>query len=152
MSLSALGQSFAYTFHEDLRRSEGRIDAGPQLRAASLLSAAAGLVMAVIAVILWRAGSDRELWLTFAWLAPVAFLRTLSCVSPVVLAMQHRDVLRLKVTAVSLIVKVSVIALLSSHGGPGAAVAFLVADAIMSGTYAYNVYGRRASQPAASDG
>jgi O-antigen/teichoic acid export membrane protein len=108
--------------------------------------------MAVVAVALWWVGFDRALWLTFAWLAPVAFLRTLSSVSTVVLTMQHRDALRLKVTAISLTVKVGLIVALSSKGGPGAAAAFLVADAIMSGTYAYNVYGRHASQPAASDG
>lgn len=152
MSLAALGQSFAHTFHEELRRSQGHVDAGPPLRIALLLSAATGLVMAGVTVALWWVGFDRDLWLTFAWLAPVTFLRTLSSVSTVVLAMQHRDALRLKVTAISLTVKVCLIVVLSSKGGPGAAAAFLVADAIMSGTYAYNVYGRRASQPAASDG
>ena len=152
MSLGALGQSFAYTFHQELRLSQGRVDTGPPLRTALMLSAAAGLVMASVAVALWWVGFDRALWLTFAWLAPVAFLRTLSSVSTVVLTMQHRDALRLKVTAISLTVKVGLIVALSSKGGPGAAAAFLVADAIMSGTYAYNVYGRHASQPAASDG
>lgn len=152
MSLSALGQSFAYTFHQDLRHARGDVSAGPPLRTAALLSAGTGLVMAVVAVGLWWAGFESALWLTFAWLAPVAFLRTLSSVSTVVLTMQHRDLLRLKVTAISLLVKVGLLVPLASKGGPGAAAAFLVADAIMSGAYAYNVYGPWASQPAASDG
>jgi O-antigen/teichoic acid export membrane protein len=66
--------------------------------------------------------------------------------------MQHRDVFRLKVTAVSLVVKVGLIVVLSSQGGPGAAVAFLVADTIMSSAYARSVYGRRTSAQAATDG
>jgi len=152
LSLSALGQSFAYTFHEGLRRSRGDVGSGPPLRTALLLSAATGVAMAALAVVLWVAGFDRALWLTFVWLAPVSFLRTLSSVATVVLAMQHRDVFRLKVTAISLVVKVSLIVLISSEGGPGAAAAFLVADAIMGGAYAVAVYGRRTEGRSAADG
>ncbi len=152
LSLSALGQSFAYTFHEGLRRSRGDVESGPPLRTALLLSAATGVAMAALAVALWVAGFDRALWLTFVWLAPVSFLRTLSSVATVVLAMQHRDVFRLKVTAISLVVKVSLIVLISSEGGPGAAAAFLVADAIMGGAYAVDVYGRRTGGREAADG
>ncbi len=152
LSLSALGQSFAYTFHEELRRSGGDIGSGPPLRTAVLLSGATGVVMAGIALALWLAGFVEALWLTFAWLAPVSFCRTLSSVATVVLMMQHRDVFRLKVTAVSLVVKVGLIVVLNSQGGPGAAAAFLVADAIMSGAYARSVYGRRDSPQAATDG
>jgi O-antigen/teichoic acid export membrane protein len=152
LSLSVLGQSFAYTFHEGMRRSRGDVDSGPPLRTALLLSTATALALAVLAVALWVAGFDRALWLTFAWLAPVSFLRTLSSVATVVLAMQHRDVFRLKVTAISLAVKVGLIVVLSSKGGPGAAAAFLVADAIMSTSYALRVYGRRGKSRAAADG
>ncbi|MGI9085745.1 MAG: hypothetical protein ACR2FE_10730 [Aeromicrobium sp.] len=152
MSLSALGQSFAYTFHEGLRRSAGDVESGPPLGTALLLSAATGLAMGVIATTLWLADFNQDLWLTFAWLAPVCSLRTLSSVSTVVLMMQHRDVFRLKVTAVCLVVKVALIVALSSKGGPGAAAAFLVADTIMSGAYARSVYGRRDAPRAAADG
>jgi len=142
-SLAALGQSFAYTFHEGLRHSQGDVATGPPLSTALRLSAATGVIVAVIAVVLYQIDFDQALWLTFAWLAPVSFLRTLSSVSTVVLTMQHRDVFRLKVTAVSIAVKVGLIVLLSSFGGPGAAVAFLVSDLIMSGLYTYSVYGKR---------
>jgi O-antigen/teichoic acid export membrane protein len=156
-SLAALGQSFAYTFHEGMRHSQGDIATGPPLGTALRLSVATAVVIAGIAVALRLVELDQALWLTFAWLAPVSFLRTLSSVSTVVLTMQHRDLFRLKVTAVSLAVKVSLIVLLSSKGGPGAAVAFLVSDLIMSGTYTLSVYGRRgpfSSEPgrAAGDG
>lgn len=152
LSLSALGQSYASTFHQGLRHSQGDVDSGPPLRTALVLSSATGLVMLAIAACLWVAGFEQGLWLTFACLAPVAILRTLSAVSTVVLTMQHRDLLRLRVTAVSLVVKVGLIVLLSSHGGPGAAVAFLVADSIMSGAYAYSVYGSRTTPRDAADG
>ena len=152
LSLSALGQSFAYTFHEGLRQSRGNVDTGPPLRTALLLSASTALVMGMIAAALWLLDFEPGLWLTFAWLAPVSFCRTLSSVATVVLMMQHRDVFRLRVTAVSLVVKVGLIVLFSSYGGPGAAAAFLVADAIMSGAYARSVYGRPARSQAVSDG
>jgi O-antigen/teichoic acid export membrane protein len=152
LSLSVLGQNFAYTFHEGLRRSRGDVENGPQLRTALMLSTATAVAMGGIALVLWLIGFDRDLWLTFAWLAPVSFCRTLSSVATVVLMMQHRDVFRLKVTAVSLVVKVGLIMVFSSLGGPGAAMAFLVADAIMSGAYARSVYGRRSTPQAVSDG
>jgi O-antigen/teichoic acid export membrane protein len=152
LSLSALGQSFAYTFHEGLRHSRGDVDTGPPLGTAVVLSAATAVAMGATAAVLWLVGFEQGLWLTFAWLAPVSFCRTLSSVSTVVLMMQHRDLFRLKVTAVSLVVKVGLIVVLSSQGGPGAAVAFLVADTIMSSAYARSVYGRRTSAQAATDG
>lgn len=151
-SLAALGQSFAYTFHEGLRHSQGDVDTGPPLGTALRLSMATGVVVGVIAVALRLVDLDQALWLTFAWLAPVSFLRTLSSVSTVVLTMQHRDVLRLKVTAVSLAVKVGLIVAFSSWGGPGAAVAFLVSDLIMSSAYTFSVYGRPRSGRTVGDG
>jgi len=151
-SLAALGQSFAYTFHEGMRHSRGAVDTGPPLRTALRLSVATGIVVAVIAVVLHQVELDEALWLTFAWLAPVSFLRTLSSVSTVVLTMQHRDIFRLKVTAVGLVVKIGLIVLLSSYGGPGAAVAFLVSDLIVSGAYTFRVYGRRGRARVNGDG
>ena len=151
-SLATLGQSFAYTYHEGLRHSQGDVDTGPPLRMALLLSATTGVIVAVIAVILHQIEFDQALWLTFAWLAPVSFLRTLSSVSTVVLTMQHRDVFRLKVTAIGLTIKVGLIVLLSSEGGPGAAVAFLVSDLVVSGAYTVGVYRRRGRTQAVEDG
>jgi O-antigen/teichoic acid export membrane protein len=141
-SLAAAGQSFAYTFHEGLRHSKGHVDTGPPLGTALRLSIAAGVAVAVLAVALRLVDLDQALWLTFAWLAPVSFLRTLSSVSTVVLMMQHEDVFRLKITAVALVVKLGLIVLLSSYGGPGAAVAFLGSDLIVSAAYTRKVYGR----------
>ena len=140
-SLAALGQSFGTTFHGDLRASHGDVSTGPQLRTALRLSLATAGALAVFAVAAWVFEGDTSLWLTFAILAPVSFLRTLSSVATVVLVLQHRDRFRLSVTAVSIAVKVGLVLLLSSLGGPGAALAFLVADMIMSGAYSYAVYG-----------
>jgi O-antigen/teichoic acid export membrane protein len=151
LGLSVLGQNFAMTFHEGLRRSQGDVSSGPPLRMALLMAATTSSIMAATTIGLWLAGFERDLWLTFAWLTPVSFMRTLSSVVTVVLAMQHRDAFRLEVTAVSLVVKVVLIAVLSVFGGPGAAAAFLVADAIMAGAYAFKVYGRH-PQPTKSNG
>ena len=153
-SLAALGQNFAYTFHEGMRQSQGDIGNGPPLGTALRLSAATAVVVAAVAVGLRWVDLDQALWLTFAWLAPVSFLRTLSSVSTVVLTMQHRDLFRLKITAVSLAVKVGLIVLLSSEGGPGAAVAFLVSDLVMSSAYTLSVYrsGPRTPGPARTVG
>jgi O-antigen/teichoic acid export membrane protein len=142
-SLAALGQSFGTTFHEPLRHSRGDVGSGPPLHTALWLSAATACLLAAAAAALWAYGVDQTLWLTFACLAPVSFLRTLSSVATVVLVLQHRDRFRLVVTVVSVSLKIGLILLLQEFGGPGAALAFLASDLVMSGSYAYAVYGRR---------
>ena len=117
-SLAALGQSFAYTFHEGCGTRRATSTPARQLRTALRLSAATGVIVAVIAVVLRSVDFEQALWLTFALFAPVSFLRTLSSVSTVVLTMQRRDLFRLKVTTISLVVKIGLIALLSSRAGP----------------------------------
>jgi O-antigen/teichoic acid export membrane protein len=125
---------------------------GPKLSTALWLSVTTALGVAVIAAVLWQFDSDDVLWITFALLAPVSFLRTLSSVSTVVLSMQHRDRFRLGVTAASVLVKVGLILLLKDLGGPGAAVAFLASDLVMSGSYTVAVYGRRGQTRVAPGG
>jgi O-antigen/teichoic acid export membrane protein len=151
-SLAALGQSFGYTFHEGLRDSRGDVATGPKLSTALWLSASTFLVMGVISAVLWEFDSEDVLWITFALLAPVSFLRTLSSVSTVVLAMQHRDRFRLGVTAASVALKIALILLLKDLGGPGAAMAFLASDLVMSGSYTIAVYGRRGQETRAAPG
>jgi O-antigen/teichoic acid export membrane protein len=142
-SLAALGQSFGTTFHRDLREARGSVASGPPLRTAAWLSVATGSAVAVAAIALWALGFHQALWVTFAILAPVSFLRTLSSVSTVVLVLQHQDRFRLLVTITSLVVKVGVLLALRELGGPGAAIAFLASDLIMSTAYAHAVYGKR---------
>lgn len=141
-SLAALGQSFGYTFHQGLRDAKGDVSAGPPIRTALWLSAATGSALLVCGLGLWQAGFDAGVWLTFVLLAPVSSLRTLSSVATVVLSMQHRDRFRLGVTLGSLGIKLVLLLLLTRFGGPGAAVAFLISDLVMSGAYATAVYGR----------
>jgi O-antigen/teichoic acid export membrane protein len=151
-SLAALGQSFGYTFHEGLRDSRGDVATGPRLSTALWLSLTTALGVATISAVLWQLDFDDVLWITFAVLAPVSFLRTLSSVSTVVLSMQHRDRFRLGVTAASVAVKVGLILILKDLGGPGAAVAFLASDLVMSGSYTVAVYGRRGQSRVAPGG
>lgn len=143
-SLAALGQSFGTTFHRGLRATRGDVAAGPPLRTAVWLSATTGAAMGAAALVLWLAGFGEALWLTFALLAPVSFLRTLSSVSTVVLVLQHQDRFRLGVTVISLLVKIALLFALQDLAGPGAAIAFIASDLVMSGAYALAVYGRRA--------
>jgi hypothetical protein len=142
-SLAGAGQSYAFTFHQDLRRSGGTAASGPPLRTALGLAAAGATVMVVLAVGLWVIGAPTQLWLTFTILALVSPLRTMSHVATVFLVMQHRDTFRLVVTWASLAAKVALIVLLSRFAAPGAAVAFLVADLVMSGSYLNATYVKR---------
>lgn len=151
-SLAALGQSFGFTFHEGLRNSKGAVASGPPLAIAVWLSVTTGVVVAAIAIGLRIVDAPEVLWLTFAWLAPVSFLRTLSSVSTVVLSMQHRDAFRMKITAVSVVIKVGLVVALRHSGGPGAAMAFLVSDLVMSGSYTASVYGRQLRASRTADG
>lgn len=147
-SLAALGQSFGTTFHQKLRDSRGDIASGPPLRTAFWLSVTTAAVIGSLALALWLLGFPEEIWLILAILTPVSFLRTLSSVATVVLVLQHRDRFRLVVTAISVAVKVGLVLVLAEYGGPGAALAFLVSDCIMSGSYAFAVYGGRGRVPA----
>lgn len=141
-SLAALGQSFGHTFHQGLRDSRGDVASGPPLRTAIWLSLATGSALLLIGVGLLQAGYGHSVWAIFMLLAPVSFLRTLSSVATVVLSMQHRDRFRLGVTAGALALKVVLLLFLCQFGGPGAAIAFLISDLVMSGCYATAVYGR----------
>jgi len=141
-SLATLGQSFAFTFHEGLRKARGKVSEGPSLRTALWLSAATAAVMGVTAVGLREIGLHTDLWLVFAILAPTSFLRTLISVDTVVLMMQHKDTFRLIVTAVAVLIKAPLIVVLARYGGPGAAVAFLLADFVTAMVYTRAVYGR----------
>lgn len=139
-SLAGAGQSFAYTFHEPLRRTGGDRASGPPMRAALWLAASSGVVMALLAGGLWASDMPKELWLTFALLALVSPLRTMSHISTVYLVMRHRDMFRLVVTWAGLGVKVVMITQLSRFGAPGAAVAFLLSDLVISSLYMVAAY------------
>lgn len=135
IALSSVGLSFGTTYHRSLRDAGGNPAAGPSITWSVLLSLGCAVAVAITAVGLWLAGTDRELWLTFALLAPVAFTRTFSTVATVVLMMQHRDYFRLAVTLSSLAIVVTLMVAFSGLEGPGAAAAFLIADTLMAVAY-----------------
>lgn len=140
-SLAALGQMYGYTFHESLRRAGGRRTAGPPLAVGLVLATFMSVCMLIGGVGLMLLGADRAFWLIFLLLAPVAFLRTLSSMSSVVLIMQHRDRFRMVVTILCVTLKLALIAAVSSrHGGPGAAVAFIISDILMASAYTWAVF------------
>jgi O-antigen/teichoic acid export membrane protein len=135
IALSSVGLSFGTTFHRSLRDAGGHPAAGPSMKWSVVLSSGCAVIVAIIALGLWIAGTAPHVWLTFAILAPVAFTRTFSTIATVVLMMQHRDYYRLAVTLSCLTVVVATIVALAGFGGPGAAAAFLVADVLMAVAY-----------------
>ena len=139
-SLAAVGQNYSFTFNASLREAAGHRHAGPALRTTTLLSLGLGVIVAAVAGVMAIAGAPTELVVTFAILAPVTVLRTMSSVFTTVLAMQHRDQFRTAVTWVSVGVKFAILVLIASHGSPAAALAFLVSDLVMSSIYGLAVH------------
>lgn len=139
--IASIGLGFAVTYHEPLREAQGAVEAGPPWRSTLLLGMACAGPMLLISLVLLISGVGHRLWLVFALLAPVALSRTIGIVSSVILLMQHRDLYRLLVTLLCLVIKVGLIALFSRFGGPAAAGAFLVADAVMGYAYGRAAYG-----------
>ncbi len=139
-SLAAVGQNYSYTFNASLREADGHRHAGPALRPTSLLSIGLGVLVAVVALVMAVSGAPHELWVTFAILAPVTVLRTMSSVFTTVLAMQHRDQFRTAVTWLSVAVKFTILVLIATHGSPAAAVAFVVSDLVMTSIYGLAVH------------
>lgn len=141
-SLAAVGQNFSYTFNERLRDADGHRSAGPALGPSTGLSLALGAGVGVVAVVMAIAGAPGELVWTFAILAPVTVLRTLSSIFTTVLAVQNRDHFRTVVTWVSVSVKFALLVVVGHLGGPAAAAVFVVSDTVMTVAYGRAVHGR----------
>ncbi|MEV7398055.1 hypothetical protein [Aeromicrobium sp. NPDC092404] len=146
-SLAAVGQNYSYTFNTRLREAHGHASAGPAICPSVTLSLGLGAIVAVVAVVMAMADASSELVWTFAVLAVVAVPRTLSSIFTTVLAVQRRDRFRTVVTWISVAVKFALLLAIGRHGGPAAALAFVVSDVVM--TYAY---GRAVHRPVDAGG
>jgi hypothetical protein len=129
-SIAAVGQNYSFTFHEPLREHHGHVDAGPPLHTTAALGIAGGLGMLGTGVVLAIIGLDRSLWLCFVVLAVAATTRFFSAVFTTVLALQSRDQLRRRMSLVVVVIKTAGVLALGTFGSVGAAIAFVVADAI----------------------
>lgn len=138
--LALVGRNLAVSYHHSLREADGHVTAGPPLRHTATLAAIAGAAVAVIAVLCLVAGAPADLWLTFAVLVPVAASRVFAAVLSTVLALQERDHVRLVTTVVGVALKLGLIVVLAACGAVGAAVAFLVADLVVTAWLARALY------------
>lgn len=133
-ALAAVGQNFSFTYHEPLRAAGGDDSAGPPLRASVVLSAATGVLVALVAVALAVLGAPHRVVLTFALMAPVTALCTLCSVFTTVLAIQGRDRFRTATTWLAVALKTALIVVLGG-GSAAAALAFLAASFAMTAAY-----------------
>lgn len=136
-------QTLVTTYHEPLRAAGGDPAAGPPTRVVAVLALLAAGGTAAIGVVLALLDADRGLWLTFVVLAGVSATRVWSAIFATILALQHRDGLRLGLTVLGVATKAVGITVLAHDGAVGAAVAFLLADAVLTVLAAVAVWGRR---------
>lgn len=130
-SVAAVGQNYSFTFHEPLRAAAGAVEAGPPLKITSALALAGGTGVAGTGVVLWLAGTEDDLWVCFLVLALATTTRFYGAVFTTVLALQSRDVLRARMSLVTVAVKAAgIVALAGWLGSTGAAIAFVVADLV----------------------
>lgn len=139
--IGTVGQNFSYTFHESLRAAKGATSGGPRIVHTTALAAASVFAMVLVSLALWLAGTDRQLWMTFAILSVVGGTRFVSGVLTTVLILQSRDQTRMAITVVSALIKLAGIAILGSVGSVGGAIAFLVSDVVMVLASLWVVYG-----------
>lgn len=154
-SLAAVGQNYGFTFHRKLRASGGASSSGPRFIAAVWLGAITGTFVVLAGLALLVGGAPVELWLTFVLLGPVSFTRTISSAASTILVMRSLDHLRMKVTVVSVVVKIAGLMVLGHYGGIGAAIAFLLSDLVMTSIYVKNAFFTESPavvEPAATDG
>ncbi len=123
-----VGQSFAATFHDRLRESDGAAHAGPRLAHTWIGAAVCALGMLVAAAIAAVLGAPPDLSLTFLVFAAVAATRFCSAVFTTVLALQSLDLYRVALSSAALLVKVTVMVVLGRAGSPEAALGFVAGD------------------------
>lgn len=130
--IALVGRNLGVTYHRPLREAGGDVAAGPPLVQTTALAALGALGTGAIAVGCLLAGAPRDLWLTFALLVLVASTRVYSAVFATVLIVQGRDGLRLVATLAGVVVKLVLVAVLAGYGAPGAAIAFVAADLLVT--------------------
>jgi O-antigen/teichoic acid export membrane protein len=140
----AVGQSFAMTYHEPLRQSEGALSAGPPLSHTLGLAAAGGTLVLLVGLGLLVSPAPTQLAEAMIIMSGFAALRTVSWVFQTILYNQRRDLIRF-VAAVSLVpVKLGLLAAMaSSLGAVGAAISSTVTDVLLLAIFATALYRKR---------
>lgn len=143
VALAAIGQSFAMTYHEPLRRSGGDLSTGPSLRHIVLLGLGTGGLVLITGVVLLMTPAPTELAVAMIIMAAFCAMRTMSSVFAVILYAQRRDTIRLGANLSLVPVKLGAVAALAQFGAVGAAVATVGADAILLVIYLIAIYRRK---------
>lgn len=143
VALAAIGQSFAMTYNEPLRRSGGDLSTGPSLRHIVLLGLGTGGLVVIAGLVLLVTPAPTELAVAMLIMAAFCAMRTMSSVLAVILYAQRRDVIRLSANLGLVPVKLGAVAALAQFGAVGAAIATVGADAILLAIYLVAIYRRR---------
>ncbi|MEU0495620.1 hypothetical protein [Mycobacterium sp. NPDC006124] len=141
-AVTAVGQSFGMTYHEQLRIGGGSLSSGPPLRTTLLIGTGSFMLVLVIGVGLLLSPAPSELAVAMLIMAAFCGMRTIISVFQVILYAQRRDLTRLA-TAVGLVpVKLAAVALLARFGAIGAALASVAADTLLLVVYSLVLYRR----------
>jgi hypothetical protein len=143
VALAAIGQSFAMTYHEPLRKSGGELSTGPSLRHIVMLGLGTGGLVLIAGVVLLLTPAPTELAVAMIIMAAFCAMRTMSSVFAVILYAQRRDLIRLGANLGLVPVKLGAVAALAQFGAVGAAIATVGADAILLVIYLTAIYRRK---------
>ncbi|MDX1888553.1 hypothetical protein [Mycolicibacterium sp. 050158] len=143
VALAAIGQSFAMTYNEPLRRSGGDLSTGPSLRNIVLLGLGTGSLVVIAGLVLLATPAPTELAVAMLIMAVFCAMRTMSSVLAVILYAQRRDVMRLSANLGLVPVKLGAVAVLAQFGAVGAACATVGTDAILLAIYLVAIYRRK---------
>lgn len=141
-AVTAVGQSFAMTYHEPLRASGGLLSSGPPLRHTLLIGGGSLLLVLLISAGLFISPAPTELATAMLIMALFCGMRTVISIFQVILFAQRRDLTRLAAAIGLVPVKLGAVALLSPAGAVGAAIASVGADFILLIIYSYTLYRR----------
>jgi len=150
---SAVGVSYAQTFHEPLRAAKGHPSAGPPPRQTALIGLGIGLCITLTGGVLEVLGASDQLWGAFLIMSVFTALRFSKHALTVVLIVQHRDAVRVATTFGCIAIKGVLLLTLAvglGWGSIGAATAAVLAEIVLVTAYAWLVQGS-AARPADAD-
>jgi O-antigen/teichoic acid export membrane protein len=139
----AVGQSFAMTYHEPLRQSEGALSGGPPLRHTLGLAAAGGALVLLVGLGLLVSPAPTQLAVAMIIMSGFAALRTVSWVFQTILYNQRRDLIRFAAAVGLVPVKLGMLAALAFLGAVGAAISSTVTDVLLLVIFAMALYRKR---------
>lgn len=141
-ALAAVGQSYAMTFHEPLRKSGGDLATGPRLRNTLMISGIVGALVLITGVVMLMTPVPAQMAQAMVIMAGWAVLRTIICIFQVVLYAQRRDAIRFGTTIALIPVKFAILAVLVKLGlgAVGAAIATTATDALLLIVFAGALY------------